>query len=570
MSHQTNMTDYLSHFIQGLIAGDVDSVVISPGSRSTPLALLLHRSSITTYIAVDERSAGFFALGLSKTKRKPVALLCTSGTASANYYPAICEAQESQIPLIILTTDRPHELRQVGAPQAMDQLNLFQGHVKLFIEMALPEATPTMLNYAYWQGVRSVQTAGQTPVGPVHLNFPLREPLLPNLESEAQPIQRKQFFQGRQQLTHAQLEILASSWSQKRGLLIVGGSQTPAEALAFIQLAEALGWPIISDPLANILTCGQQSNTVIAHTDLFIQALPDLQPEVIVQFGLLPISKNLMIWLSQLDFTQTDRYFIDENGQWQEQLKQAQFIIQADEQGLIESLLKTDLIPAPSDWLDHWKKAESVVQQLLLDNSSQLTEANASLLVHQTMATNGQLFVANSMPIRYLDRYMTPRKSPYTLYGNRGINGIDGIVSTALGMTASHPTAQNVLLVGDLTLYHDMNGLLLAKKYQLPLTIVLLNNNGGGIFSFLSQNQLTESDFEPLFGTPLDLEFSLVADLYKGNYQRVTSLNELEQLLKTPTDSLRLLEIQTDRQDNLHELQGLSAAIKQQLGTVDD
>lgn len=574
MSHQETMTRYLLQFIQGLLASHVTSAVISPGSRSTPLALLLHREpAITTYIAVDERSAGFFALGLSKAQQKPVALLCTSGTAAANYYPAICEAQESQLPLIVLTTDRPHELRQVGAPQAMDQLNLFQGHVKLFVEMALPEASPTMLNYAYWQGLRTVQRAAQVPAGPVHLNFPLREPLLPDLTLGATPI-AKQIFQGEQRLSRSELTSLADAWSKKRGVLIVGGSQTTHEALNFIQLAETLGWPILSDPLANILTCGSQSSTIIASGDLLIQELPtDMHPEIILQFGLLPLSKNLMLWLSQLEPSQTERYFIDESGQWQDQLKQAQTIIQGSQQALIADLVsKTNIMPTDPAWLASWKVYEKLVQDILATDwqEGSLTEAQASLLVHQKMAPNGQLFVANSMPIRYLDRYMTPRHTPYQLYGNRGINGIDGVVSTALGMTAANPNCQNVLLVGDLTLYHDMNGLLQGKKYQLPLTIVLLNNNGGGIFSFLSQNQLEKQDFEPLFGTPLDLDFALVAQLYEGNHHLVKSLPQLSELLESPTEGLRILEVQTQRQDNVQELQALSRKIRRQFEAQDE
>lgn len=572
MNHQETMTRYLLQFIQGLITSKVESAVISPGSRSTPLALLLHREpAIKTYIAVDERSAGFFALGLSKAQHKPVALLCTSGTAAANYYPAICEAQESHIPLVVLTTDRPHELRQVGAPQAMDQLNLFQGHVKFFVEMALPEATPTMLNYAYWQGLRSTEIAAQLPAGPVHLNFPLREPLLPDLNLNAIASTR-QVLQGKQRLSTAESTYLADIWSNKRGLLLVGGSQTTAEAQHIIKLADALGWPILSDPLTNVLTCGSQNPSLIASGDLFINELPKkMQPEIIVQFGLLPISKNLMLWLSQLDPTQTERYFIDESSQWQDQLKQAQTMIQVNEQELISDLLALSLEPVEPAWLDSWKFYETRVQTILVNQqTTSLSEAQVSLLVHQKMAPNGQLFVANSMPIRYLDRYMTPRSTAYQLYGNRGINGIDGVVSTALGMTAASSNQQNVLLVGDLTLYHDMNGLLQGKKYQLPLTIVLLNNNGGGIFSFLSQNQLEERDFEPLFGTPLDMDFSLVAKLYESSYYHVESLCQLEQLLDTPTDHLRIIEIQTQREDNVLELQAITAKIRQQFGTFDE
>ena len=235
MNHQETMTDYLTAFIEGLKNSGVEQAVISPGSRSTPLALLLHReTAIQTFVDVDERSAAFFALGLSKASQKPVVLLCTSGTAAANYYPAICEANISRVPLVVLTTDRPHELRQVGAPQAMDQLQMYQNHVKLFVEMALPEATEEMLNYAYWQGAKGAAFAQQTPAAPVHLNFPLREPLLPDLERKTKSSQQTALLAGQSILSTEQVQQLADQWYQKNGVLVVGGSHTEEEAVTNI------------------------------------------------------------------------------------------------------------------------------------------------------------------------------------------------------------------------------------------------------------------------------------------------------------------------------------------------
>ncbi|WP_429975825.1 2-succinyl-5-enolpyruvyl-6-hydroxy-3-cyclohexene-1-carboxylic-acid synthase [Enterococcus sp. DIV0086] len=564
MNHQETMTDYLMAFIEGLKNSGVEQAVISPGSRSTPLALLLHReTAIQTFVDVDERSAAFFALGLSKASQKPVVLLCTSGTAAANYYPAICEANISHVPLVVLTTDRPHELRQVGAPQAMDQLQMYQNHVKLFVEMALPEATEEMLNYAYWQGAKGAAFAQQTPAAPVHLNFPLREPLLPDLERKTKSSQQTALFAGQSILSTEQVQQLADQWYQKNGVLVVGGSHTEEEAALFIQLAEALQWPLLADPLANIVTHGQNSEVIIAHSDLFLNVatLPQ-EPEVVVRFGSLPISKNIMLWLKRLATTETAFYFVDENGQWQEQLKKSQTVIQAKETTFVEQLL-TVVKSTEATWLAQWLLLEKTVSEVLLEtlNATELNETTASLAVHQTMKENGQLFVSNSMAIRYLDRFMDSR--PYRMFGNRGINGIDGIVSTALGMSAVAPTQQNVLLIGDLALYHDMNGLFLAKRYQLPLTIVLLNNNGGGIFSFLSQRTLREDYFEPLFGTPLDLDFSLVAELYGASYQEVKTIAELKQILQTAAEEpqFQVIEVKGNRQENVHLYESILAEI---------
>ncbi|MFD2307450.1 2-succinyl-5-enolpyruvyl-6-hydroxy-3-cyclohexene-1-carboxylic-acid synthase [Enterococcus termitis] len=571
MANQNEMTKYLQAFIEGIISSGVTQAVISPGSRSTPLALLLHRQEkIKTYVEVDERSAAFFALGLSKASDKPVVLLCTSGTAGANYYPAICEARASHIPLLVLTTDRPHELRQVGAPQAMDQFHLFQSHVKLFVEMAIPEGTKEMLDYAYWQGMRSTDAACQLPKGPVHLNFPLREPLLPDLSQSLATEQRTEIIAGKQLLSKDQMLHCVNAWQGKKGVLVVGGSHTPEEAVSFIELASALNWPIISDPLANIQSCGKDSPLIMSCADLFIQEVKmEQHPEVIVRFGMLPISKNTMFWLQSLKESETTIYFVDETGEWQDQLKQAQLSIQAEEQAFIQSIKENTTIKTPNSWRDQWIEWQKIAEQQLQEVTelNQLTETSASILVHKKMTTGGQLFVSNSNAIRFLDRFSTTGNSQYHLFGNRGINGIDGIVSTALGVCAIKPERQNMLLIGDLAMYHDMNGLLLAKSYDLPLTIVLLNNNGGGIFSFLSQRQLEKEDFEPIFGTPIHLDFSLVADLYGAEYTKAETLDELDELLeKTKTQpKFQIIEIVGEREENVDLYEQVIEGLKEKL-----
>ncbi|WP_086314801.1 2-succinyl-5-enolpyruvyl-6-hydroxy-3-cyclohexene-1-carboxylic-acid synthase [Enterococcus sp. 7F3_DIV0205] len=571
MTNQSEMTNYLQTFVEGMISSGVEQAVISPGSRSTPLALLLHRQEkIETFIEVDERSAAFFALGLSKASSKPVALLCTSGTAAANYYPAICEASASHVPLIILTTDRPHELRQVGAPQAMDQFHLFQSHVKEFIEMAIPEGTNVMLDYAYWQGMRVTDTACQTPKGPIHLNFPLREPLLPDLNQSLSVERQTEIFAGQKQLSEEQLLKCVAAWQEKKGVLVVGGSHTLEEAEVFIELAETLNWPIISDPLANITSCSKDSSLIMSYADLFIQEVEmKLYPEVVVRFGMLPISKNTMLWLQSLNET-TTIYFVDETGEWQDQLKQTQVAIQAEEQIFAEAITDKIKTKTSDSWRNQWVDWQETTEQQLAELSEMktLNETTASILVHKKMAKNGQLFVSNSNAIRFLDRFTASENNHYHLFGNRGINGIDGIVSTALGMCAINPDRQNVLLIGDLAMYHDMNGLLLAKRYNLPLTIVLLNNNGGGIFSFLSQRQLRPDDFEPIFGTPIDLDFSLVAQLYGADYVKAESLEQLELVLEATQKQpkFQMIEVVGNRQENVLLYEKVISGLKEKLG----
>ena len=565
------MTQYLSSFIEGMLASGVQQVVISPGSRSTPLALLFHRhEKVTTFIEVDERSAAFFALGLSKASQRPVALLCTSGTAAANYYPAICEANASATPLVILTTDRPHELRQVGAPQAMDQLKLYQDHVKGFIEMAIPEATQSMLDYAYWQGGRMTDLAKQSPRGPVHLNFPLREPLIPNLETAVERKTTTKIIAGQQLLSESQIQEIVLKWQGKRGVLVVGGAHTPAEGARLVALANHLNWPIIGDPLANLTGFKGECQVIMSQADLFINEVEmTVLPEVIVRLGPLPLSKNTMLWLQRFTDTDTAIYFVDETGQWQDSLKQGQYLIQAHQMTFIEAITRNVTEKTDSLWLKQWIDWQEIVEDVFLHLSEmdRLNETTASLLTHKNMIDEGQLFVSNSNAIRFLDRFADKNHAEYQLFGNRGINGIDGIVSTALGMTASQPKKQNILLIGDLALYHDMNGLLLAKQYQLPLTIVLLNNNGGGIFSYLTQNQLAESDFEPLFGTPIDLDFKLVAQLYGATYTKAESLDQLNELLEKTQQqpTFQLIEVIGERQENVLFHEKIMKEVKRRL-----
>ncbi|MFR2834506.1 2-succinyl-5-enolpyruvyl-6-hydroxy-3-cyclohexene-1-carboxylic-acid synthase, partial [Enterococcus sp.] len=266
--NQQVMTDYLLAAIHGFKAAGIKRAVISPGSRSTPLALLLHRDpEITCWIDVDERSAAFFALGMTKVDLQPTLLLCTSGTAAANYYPAICEAEATNLPLIVLTADRPPELRGVGAPQAMDQQSLYASHVKKMVEMTVPENTPNILKYSFWQAATTTIEALKQPRGPVHLNFPLREPLLPDFTRTCSIQQNIAYLPTQQSLPAAVLTELAPLF-MKKGLLVVGESLTPSEAETLHALANHLGWPLVGDPLTNLATCGETSAHFLPQADL--------------------------------------------------------------------------------------------------------------------------------------------------------------------------------------------------------------------------------------------------------------------------------------------------------------
>lgn len=518
------MTSYLRYLIAGLKQGGVRQVVISPGSRSTPLALLVKREKDLQYfVAVDERSAGFLALGLAKSSQQPVALLCTSGTAAANFYPAICEAEASNVPLVVLTSDRPPELRNVGAPQTMSQNQLYADHVKFFVELALPESTPLMLRYSFWQGFQLATRAMYDVKGVVHANIPLREPLLPDLTQNT-PIDLSLMQTTTQNL-------IAQGWFQKRGLIVLGSERSLAEARLALTLAKHLGWPIVGDPLSQLASCDGETQNYVKQADVIFEETRDLpEVEVILRFGKVPVTKNVMFYLRD---SQAVQILVDETQQWPDYLYRSQYLIAESLTEVAQQLLQSTP-NRDQDYLQAWQNLQKLASQAIDETSEQFTfhESQLAMMLMKTLARGEQLFVANSNAIRLVDRLSGVSENSFQIFGNRGVNGIDGILSTVAGL-AMQTKARTYLLVGDLTLFHDMNGLQLLKAYQLPVTILLLNNNAGGIFSFLSQRSLTADDFDPLFATPLDLDFAQVAKTYELAYQKVESEADFEQAIDT-------------------------------------
>ena len=518
------MTSYLRYLIAGLKQGGVRQVVISPGSRSTPLALLVKREKDLQYfVAVDERSAGFLALGLAKSSQQPVALLCTSGTAAANFYPAICEAEASNVPLVVLTSDRPPELRNVGAPQTMSQNQLYADHVKFFVELALPESTPLMLRYSFWQGFQLATRAMYDVKGVVHANIPLREPLLPDLTQNT-PIDLSLAQTSTQNL-------IAQGWFQKRGLIVLGSERSLVEAQLALTLAKHLGWPIVGDPLSQLASCDGETQNYVKQADVIFEETRDLpEVEVILRFGKVPVTKNVMFYLRD---SQAVQILVDETQQWPDYLYRSQYLIAESLTEVAQQLLQSTP-NRDQDYLQAWQNLQKLASQAIDETSEQFAfhESHLARTLMKTLAREEQLFVANSNAIRLVDRLSGISKVAFSVFGNRGVNGIDGILSTVAGL-AMQTKERTYLLVGDLTLFHDMNGLQLLKSYHLPVTIILLNNNAGGIFSFLSQRSLTADDFDPLFATPLDLDFAQVAKTYELAYQKVESEADFEQAIAT-------------------------------------
>ncbi|HVB72146.1 MAG TPA: 2-succinyl-5-enolpyruvyl-6-hydroxy-3-cyclohexene-1-carboxylic-acid synthase [Ktedonobacteraceae bacterium] len=566
----------------------VRNVVICPGSRSTPLALAFAaRTGIRVWMQVDERSAAYFGLGMARQLRQPVALLCTSGTAAANFMPAIVEAKLTHVPLLVLTADRPHELRDNGAPQSIDQNRLYGTYVKWFVEVALPEATNAALRYIRTLAARATATIKAIPAGPVHLNFPFREPLTPEPipGQSLPPVEQRDLiaWQGRPDnapyvevreappaapAAGAIEHLMEMTRGARRGLIIAGPNDDPALIEPVVRLARRLGYPVLADPLSQ-LRCGRHDRAmVLSSYDAFLRIdsfIENAQPELILRFGAMPTSKPLLLYLKR--YASCPIVVIDGHGGWEEPTQLASELIHANPAVLCQSLVAAldqykpdtseEIQPGASQqWLATWQVADEVTRQTLqhaIQDFNELFEGRVFSELAGLLSDNTMLYIGNSMPVRDLDTFFWCSTRRIRFLGNRGANGIDGVVSSALGVSAG--AGQNepaVLVLGDLSFFHDLNGLLAARMHQLNLTIVLINNDGGGIFSFLPQAAYPEH-FEQLFGTPTGLDFRLAVQMYGGQFQKVDSWEQFRKAVNQGLHSggLHVIEVPTERTGNV-------------------
>lgn len=563
MNATNDMTYYLAAFVDELVKSGLENVVISPGSRSTPIALLMaEHPDLKVTVLIDERSAAFYALGLAKTSNKPVAILCTSGTAATNYYPAIVEAYQSRLPLIVLTADRPHELRDVGAPQAIDQLKMYGNYVKWFVEMSLPQSTSGMVRYARTMAARAVGTSLSAPGGPVHLNFPLREPLIPDLEAEDLWTKYKENNDsvvevnvGNYSISESRATEFAQLLKERKKGVIVCGEMPQSKTIAFteavIKLSEALQYPIFADPLSGLRTGTHSKNTIMEGYDAFLR--PDevkekLQPEVIIRFGAMPVSKFLMQYISKSN--NAIQIVVDGDGGWRDPTLQANYMVHGEETHFCEELANQLKPSGNNEWVDFIKSLNDKTKTVLSGSKEDsMFEGRIMTELQSLLPDNSALFVGNSMPIRDVDTFLHSNDKKLTVLANRGANGIDGVVSTALAASTFYENL--VLVIGDLSFYHDMNGLLAAKLQKLNVTIVLINNNGGGIFSFLPQSKV-EKHFEALFGTPTHMDYEHAVKLYDGKYTLAPNWHEFRSAVvnSLKTDGLKVIEVPTNREEN--------------------
>ena len=541
------MNEYIAALVDEFYQLGVRHAVFSPGSRSTTMAMLFkEHEGFETYMNIDERSASFMALGIAKAHKEPTVLVCTSGSAVAHYLPAVLEAQYSGGPLIVLSADRPHTLLHVGAPQTVDQHKIFGTAVNYFEELAVPQESHY---YTYPRQVarKAYMKAMDTKKGPVHINVPLFEPLVPELS-------RNHFEAGR-----SSFKVVKPNYSDifacgegnnlleryKRILILAGPQIDVDEAETIRSFGEALQAPILADPLSNVRGC-DTSNVVISTYDALLagQSLwHELKPDCVIQFGQIVVSKRVQ----QMIASWTDVEYIEVNPTMDSMNPTGKTTMHM--QASIDVF--TNLYGVKNDspaYLGKWQHLETAGKQQLgtaIEEPS-CFEGRTIRDLQQHISDNAQVLVANSMSIRDFDYFWFSGESSAVLYGNRGVNGIDGTISTALGLaTNGLPT---YLVTGDLSLFHDLNGLAVAKTHDLNLTIILHNNDGGGIFEYLPQKGTKHFDY--LFSTSQGLDYSGAAKLYGCGYTKISSPDELSSVLaKIGRESgVHIIEIPTNRE----------------------
>lgn len=546
--------------VEGLVAAGVDRAVISPGSRSTPLTLAcLRHPGMKSWIQVDERSAAFFALGLAKAERRPVALVCTSGSAPANWFPAVIEASYGLTPLILLTADRPSELRDCGANQTINQVGLFGGQVRASHELPPAGSTPQALRGLGFVAARAADQSRWPLPGPVHINVPLREPLVPSggLPEYEVAMPKAVSYPGMQPPAD-EIAALAKELSGRPGLIVCGeGIYRDGFPAALAQLAEALACPVLADPLSNLRYGAHDRSRVLSRYDAFLRRenfAGNHRPEWVLRFGAMPVSKQLQNYLATC--VAATHILVEQHGRWPDPLHQTTHLLRADPAAVCAALTAARLLPASAVWLEGFAAQERRAGALA-DAAGKPVEAEVVASLTRRLA-GGCLFSGNSMAIRDLDCFASGGDASLRIVGNRGASGIDGNVSTALGLCAAQDKPV-VALLGDLTFYHDMNGLIAARGVNI--TFIVLNNGGGGIFSYLPQAGL--EDFERAWLTSTELDFSHAARMYGLNYRKVETGVDFDVALAAALehDGPDLIEVTIDREVSVARHKAYWAAV---------
>jgi len=546
-------------FVQRLVKLGVKYACISPGSRSTPLTLATaSNSQIKTFPIVDERSSSFFALGIAKQTNNPVVVVTTSGTAVAELYPAVIEAYYQRIPLIICTADRPSSLINSGANQTINQRNIYKNHIRFFADAGLPDLKN--LNYILSLAEQAVITSSIIQRGPVHINFPFDKPFEPksytdkiNIDTinkafskiSPSPIETRQ--------TKINFEYIANKFLQyKKGLIFVGYSNYSKEfGKLLTNFSRFFGYPVYVDGSASLRFGPHEKENIIENLISIVRTKnfqKEFDPDLIIQFGAAPTSNVLLEFFKK---SNAEKILVNEFGDRYDPSLTAKKIFAYKPEEYCTSVLNVLLrkVNIEGSWIENFRRMDEIVLKVkkhLIEKAEFPFEGRIINELINALPEKSNLMISNSLPIRDADFFASKYKKQINVFTNRGASGIDGINSTAMGIakTSKNPT---YLLTGDLAFYHDMNGLHNSLKFKIPLTIILINNGGGGIFESLPISDYKEF-LSKNFLTPLNIDFNSFVDAYKGNYIKIKSWRQFHWKLLSSVWNKRLtvLEIKTD------------------------
>jgi 2-succinyl-5-enolpyruvyl-6-hydroxy-3-cyclohexene-1-carboxylate synthase len=556
----TAAATFCATLVDEWVRGGLTDAVVAPGSRSTPLALALAgHPAVRVHMHLDERSAAFVALGLGVATGRPAIVLCTSGTAAANLHPAVVEAHQGEVPLVVCTADRPPELRDTGAPQTIDQWGLFTTSVRWFHDPGVPDDSAA----ASWRGLAAralLDATGPRP-GPVHLNLPFREPLVgePGPLPAPRADRWHRLLAGPPSLRPGQLDDLAAVLDGPRGVIVAGRGAGDPEAVH--ALADAAGWPVLADPVSGCRL--PRPATVAAFDDLLRHDgfARDHTPQVVLRLGAAPASKVLAQWLAGSGAVQVQ---VHPTAAWLDADRTAALRVVADPAAACRALAGRVAGGRGTPWAARWARAEAAAQDAIdraLASHPEATEPSVARATLHALPAGATFVVSSSMPVRDVEWYGRPRDG-VRVVANRGANGIDGVTSTAVGVAmAGGVTA---LLIGDVAFLHDANGLLGAAGRGIDLAIVCIDNGGGGIFSFLPQASMVEPDrFEQLFGTPHGVDVAAVAAAHDVACDEVVAAPDVAEAVAAAVDAggVRLVRVRTDRAANVAVHAELHAAV---------
>lgn len=546
--------------VDEFVRAGIRHAVIAPGSRNAPIAYTLaDREELTTWSVLDERSAGFFALGIAKSRREPVIVTCSSGTAAANLHPAVIEASHAGVPLIVLTADRPPELRDTGAGQAIDQIKLYGETVRWFVEAGNHPLSDETLRHFRALGCRAVAVAGGLNPGPVHLNFSLREPLHP-VPADLGELEAGDAALGRangEPWTDAHQHLSAGPDfaelfnAARRPLIVAGEQHTPGLADAIAKFAGERHIPVLADALSQLRRHGITGRAaVVCAYDAILRdavAREHLAPDLILRVGETPTSKPLRSWMAEQDCRQIT---IDPRGAWHEPTRKAHDVWQCDAVAAFESASnsKRPANEVAVGWANTWRAIE-IAAQSAIDTALAAEPFPFEPSIYReglrALRSGATVWVSSSMPVRDVECFAAPGRDDVRLLSNRGANGIDGVLSSALGAAVSFDCDRVVLLTGDLALLYDVNALALMRMYEIPLTIICVDNDGGGIFSFLPIAE-HKTHFERLIATPSGVNIEAVVRSFGIEYCAPDGEDELRGAIERPG----LIHFRTDRTAN--------------------